>query len=589
MRRILMKRTHNNGQLRIENVNEEVSLLGWVSKKRNFGSIIFVDLRDRYGITQVVFDESEFPQANELRSEFLIEVSGKVVERKDYNPKLATGEIEVLVSEFKLINKSKQTPLLIQDNTDALEETRMKYRYLDLRRPIMQERLEKRAKIVRAMHHYLDSKDFIEVETPMLTKSTPEGSREYLVPSRVHPGEFYALAQSPQIFKQMLMISGFERYYQIARCFRDEDLRADRQLDFTQVDIETSFLNETEFQTIIEEMVHHVFKEVMDMDIHIPFERIPFDKAMNLYGSDKPDTRFDILLHDLVDIFQESTFKVFQDALSLKNGTIKAIVLQNGASSTRKDIDSFTDVIKKNGGTGLVALKYQESQLSGSALKFFSDQEIEQLVSTLNLVENDLVCIVSGPWEKSCNALGTLRIHFRDKFLEIDKNLFNFAWVTEFPMFELDEENNKIVARHHPFTRPDITDISELYGDTESLLEIKAIAYDLVLNGFEVAGGSMRIYDGEMQSRFFEIIGFTPEQIKTRFGFFIDAFNYGTPPHGGIAFGLDRFAMILAYGETIRDVIAFPKNSAARDPLTMAPSPVDEKQLKELHLEIKEN
>lgn len=589
MRRILMKRTHNNGQLRIENVNEEVSLLGWVSKKRNFGSIIFVDLRDRYGITQVVFDESEFPQANELRSEFLIEVSGKVVERKDYNPKLATGEIEVLVSEFKLINKSKQTPLLIQDNTDALEETRMKYRYLDLRRPIMQERLVKRAKIVRAMHHYLDSKDFIEVETPMLTKSTPEGSREYLVPSRVHPGEFYALAQSPQIFKQMLMISGFERYYQIARCFRDEDLRADRQLDFTQVDIETSFLNETEFQTIIEEMVHHVFKEVMDMDIHIPFERIPFDKAMNLYGSDKPDTRFDILLHDLVDVFQESTFKVFQDALSLKNGTIKAIVLQNGASSTRKDIDSFTDVIKKNGGTGLVALKYQESQLSGSALKFFSDQEIEQLVSTLNLVENDLVCIVSGPWEKSCNALGTLRIHFRDKFLEIDKNLFNFAWVTEFPMFELDEENNKIVARHHPFTRPDITDISELYGDTESLLEIKAIAYDLVLNGFEVAGGSMRIYDGEMQSRFFEIIGFTPEQIKTRFGFFIDAFNYGTPPHGGIAFGLDRFAMILAYGETIRDVIAFPKNSAARDPLTMAPSPVDEKQLKELHLEIKEN
>lgn len=589
MRRILMKRTHNNGQLRIENVNEEVNLLGWVSKKRNFGSIIFVDLRDRYGITQVVFDESEFPQANELRSEFLIEVSGKVVERKDYNPKLATGEIEVLVSEFKLINKSKQTPLLIQDNTDALEETRMKYRYLDLRRPIMQERLVKRAKIVRAMHHYLDSKDFIEVETPMLTKSTPEGSREYLVPSRVHPGEFYALAQSPQIFKQMLMISGFERYYQIARCFRDEDLRADRQLDFTQVDIETSFLNETEFQTIIEEMVHHVFKEVMDMDIHIPFERIPFDKAMNLYGSDKPDTRFDILLHDLVDVFQESTFKVFQDALSLKNGTIKAIVLQNGASSTRKDIDSFTDVIKKNGGTGLVALKYQESQLSGSALKFFSDQEIEQLVSTLNLVENDLVCIVSGPWEKSCNALGTLRIHFRDKFLEIDKNLFNFAWVTEFPMFELDEENNKIVARHHPFTRPDITDISELYGDTESLLEIKAIAYDLVLNGFEVAGGSMRIYDGEMQSRFFEIIGFTPEQIKTRFGFFIDAFNYGTPPHGGIAFGLDRFAMILAYGETIRDVIAFPKNSAARDPLTMAPSPVDEKQLKELHLEIKEN
>lgn len=589
MRRIDMKRTHNNGQLRIENVNQEVSLIGWVSKKRNFGSIIFVDLRDRYGITQVVFDESKFPLANELRSEFLIEISGQVVERKDYNPKLATGKIEVIVSEFKLINKSKQTPLLIQDNTDALEETRMKYRYLDLRRPIMQERLIKRAKIVKAMHHYLDSHDFIEVETPMLTKSTPEGSREYLVPSRVHPGEFYALAQSPQIFKQMLMISGFERYYQIARCFRDEDLRADRQLDFTQVDIETSFLDEIEFQTIIEEMVHHVFKEVMDMDIQIPFERIPFDKAMNLYGSDKPDTRFEMKLHDLVDVFQDSTFKVFQQALTLKNGTIKAIVLHEGASSTRKEIDGYTDIVKKNGGTGLVTLKYQDNQLSGSAIKFFTESEIEQLINTLGLVENDLVCIVSGPWEKSCNALGTLRTHFRDKFLDIDKNLFNFAWVTEFPMFELDEESNKIVARHHPFTRPDISDISELYKDTEGLLEIKAIAYDLVLNGFEVAGGSMRIYDGEMQSRFFEIIGFTPEQIKTRFGFFIDAFNYGTPPHGGIAFGLDRFAMILAYGETIRDVIAFPKNSAARDPLTMAPSLVDEKQLKELHLEIKKS
>lgn len=589
MRRIDMKRTHNNGQLRIENVNQEVSLIGWVSKKRNFGSIIFVDLRDRYGITQVVFDESKFPLANELRSEFLIEISGQVVERKDYNPKLATGKIEVIVSEFKLINKSKQTPLLIQDNTDALEETRMKYRYLDLRRPIMQERLIKRAKIVKAMHHYLDSHDFIEVETPMLTKSTPEGSREYLVPSRVHPGEFYALAQSPQIFKQMLMISGFERYYQIARCFRDEDLRADRQLDFTQVDIETSFLDEIEFQTIIEEMVHYVFKEVMDMDIQIPFERIPFDKAMNLYGSDKPDTRFEMKLHDLVDVFQDSTFKVFQQALTLKNGTIKAIVLHEGASSTRKEIDGYTDIIKKNGGTGLVTLKYQDNQLSGSAIKFFTESEIEQLINTLGLVENDLVCIVSGPWEKSCNALGTLRTHFRDKFLDIDKNLFNFAWVTEFPMFELDEESNKIVARHHPFTRPDISDISELYKDTEGLLEIKAIAYDLVLNGFEVAGGSMRIYDGEMQSRFFEIIGFTPEQIKTRFGFFIDAFNYGTPPHGGIAFGLDRFAMILAYGETIRDVIAFPKNSAARDPLTMAPSLVDEKQLKELHLEIKKS
>ncbi len=573
-----MNRTHTNGELRKEHIGQSVKLVGWVSKKRDFGSMVFIDLRDRTGITQIVFDDKG---AHDLKSEYLISIEGEVAQRKDINPKLPTGDIEVIGSSFKIINKSKQTPLLIQNDTDALEETRLKYRYLDLRRPIMQERLFKRHQITKEMRRYLDDEGFIEVETPMLTKSTPEGSREYLVPSRVHPGEFYALAQSPQIFKQLLMISGFERYYQVARCFRDEDLRADRQLDFTQVDIEASFLSEEEFQTHMEKMMVRVFKNVLDRDLEVPFERLSFKEALNRFGSDKPDMRFGWELIDLNDIFKDSQFQVFN-----KEGiSIKGIVIDDGASSTRKEIDGYTNLVKKYGAKGLVTLKVNDNQLSGPAVKFFSEQEIEALFNTLNLKENDFVCIVADEWETACNALGALRLHFRDKYEAIkDPEEFKFVWIVDFPMFEEDPETKALIARHHPFTRPKVSSIEEL---DQNPLEINAYAYDLVLNGFEVAGGSMRIYDGAMQAKFFEMIGFTQEEIESRFGFFIDAFDYGTPPHGGIAFGLDRLVMVLTHSDSIRDVIAFPKNASARDPLTNAPSPVTDKQLEDLHVTIK--
>lgn len=573
------KRTHENGTLRTEHEGLEVQLLGWVSRKRNFGSIVFVDLRDRSGIVQIVFNETDHPEVNKIKSEYLLSVQGQVALRKDPNPKLDTGNIEILVSNYTIINESKVPPILVQDETDALEDTRLKFRYLDLRRPKMQAKLFKRAKIVSEIRRFLDDHGFIDVETPMLTKSTPEGSREYLVPSRVHPGEFYALAQSPQIFKQLLMISGFERYYQVARCFRDEDLRADRQLDFTQIDIETSFLNEEEFQTLMEAMMVQLFKNVMNIDLAVPFRRIPFTQALNDYGCDKPDTRFECLLKECTAIFKQTEFGLFKDA-----ECIKAIVLENGANNTRKELDGYNELVKKYGMKGVVTFKYQNNALSGSAVKFLNESEIQNLIAKLNLKENDLVCICAGSWEPVCNALGALRVHFAQKYNWIPKDVFNFLWVTEFPMFELDAETGQLVARHHPFTRPAIQSAKQLEGTIDDLLKLKAIAYDLVLNGSEVAGGSMRIYDGAIQKKFFEIIGFSEEEINNRFGFFIDAFNYGTPPHGGMAFGLDRFVMILTQSDSIRDVIAFPKIASARDPLTNAPTAVSKKQLDELHL-----
>lgn len=578
-----MNRTHHNGDLRLENVNEHVELVGWVAKKRNFGQLVFIDLRDRSGICQLVFDESMSEVLKDVRNEYVLSVSGTVLQRKDANPDLKTGEIEVKVEKFEIINKAKTTPLIIADETDALEDTRLQYRYLDLRRPVMQNKLIMRHKITRSMREYLDNNDFIEIETPMLGKSTPEGARDYLVPSRVHPGSFYALPQSPQLYKQLLMIAGFERYYQFARCFRDEDLRADRQTDFTQVDIETSFLSEVEIQTMMEEMMVKLMKEVKGIDIQAPFLRLSYEEAMNRYGSDKPDNRFGYELQDITEIFKNSEFKVFKDCID-NGGVIKTIVIDNFSSITRKEIDKYTELAKKNGAKGLVVLKAQDNELTGSARKFLSEDEVKALYDTLSLKDKDVLFIVSDQWTKTCNVLGALRNEIGYKLGLKKKDEFSFLWVTDFPMFEWSEEQQRYVACHHPFTQPKEEDIPLL--DTD-IAKVKANAYDIILNGYELGGGSLRIYDNDLQEKIFEVLGMSEEEIHNKFGFFIDAFQYGTPPHGGLAFGLDRIAMILSESDSIRDVIAFPKNANAKCPMSKAPTPVDPAQLEELHIEIK--
>ncbi len=579
-----MNRTHTNGELRLSDAGKTVTLLGWVAKRRNFGSLVFIDLRDRTGITQLVFDETISEKIKDVRNEYIIEVTGEVSERKDKNPKLSTGDIEVKVTSVEIINSAATTPIIVADETDALEDTRLKYRYLDLRRPVMQKKLMMRHKITHSMREYLDSKDFIEIETPMLGRSTPEGARDYLVPSRVHPGSFYALPQSPQLYKQLLMVSGFERYYQFARCFRDEDLRADRQTDFTQVDLETSFLSDVEIQTMMEEMLQKLMKDVKGMDIEIPFARLTWEDAMNRYGSDKPDNRFGMELQEITDIFTNCGFKVFTDCIA-NNGSIKAIVVPEKASMTRKEIDKVTELAKKNGAKGLVTLKYMNNELSGSIVKFLSEEEIAKLVERLSLKENDLICIVSDKWKTTCDVLGALRNHFGAELGWKKKDEFSFLWVTDFPMFEYSEEDERWYAMHHPFTRPKDEDMQ--YIDTDPG-KVHAIAYDIVLNGYELGGGSLRIYDGAMQDKMFEVLGFTEEKIQQNFGWFVDALKYGTPPHGGLAFGLDRIAMILSESDSIRDVIAFPKNANAKCPMSDAPTAVDEAQLEELHISIKD-
>ena len=579
-----MERTHTNGELRLSDTGKEVTLLGWVAKRRNFGALVFIDLRDRTGITQLVFDETLAEQIKDVRNEYILQVSGTVLERKDKNPKLATGDIEVKVNEVSIINSAETTPIIVADDTDALEDTRLKYRYLDLRRPIMQNKLMMRHKITHSMREYLDSKDFIEIETPMLGRSTPEGARDYLVPSRVHPGSFYALPQSPQLYKQLLMVSGFERYYQFARCFRDEDLRADRQTDFTQVDLETSFLSDVEIQTMMEEMLQKLMKDVKGMDISIPFPRLTWEEAMNRYGSDKPDNRFAMELQDITELFINCGFKVFQDCIA-NAGSIKAVVVPDKASMTRKEIDKITELAKKNGAKGLVTLKYLNGEVSGPIVKFLSEDEIHALIERLTLKEIDLVLIVSDKWRITCEVLGALRNHFGSLLGLKKKDEFSYLWVTDFPMFEYSEEDGRWYAMHHPFTRPRDEDMQ--YIDTDPG-KVHAIAYDVVLNGYELGGGSLRIYDGAMQDKMFEVLGFTEEKIQENFGWFVDALKYGTPPHGGLAFGLDRIAMILSESDSIRDVIAFPKNANAKCPMSDAPTPVDEEQLQELHITITE-
>ena len=575
-----MERTHYNGELRFEHVGQEVSLIGWVAKKRNFGQLNFIDLRDRTGICQLLFDEQFSEQIKPVRNEYLLLVRGKVIERKDKNPDLATGEIEIEVSSFEIVNTAKTTPLIIADETDALEDTRLEYRYLDLRRPVMQKKLMMRHQITRSLRDFLDHHGFIEIETPMLGKSTPEGARDYLVPSRVHPGSFYALPQSPQLYKQLLMISGFERYYQFARCFRDEDLRADRQTDFTQVDIETSFLSEDEIISMMEEMMVKLMKEVKGIDVQAPFLRLTYHEAMNRYGSDKPDNRFGMELQELTALFENTEFQVFRSVIDA-NGSIKGIVVPDFAHISRKQIDAFTALAKKNGAKGLVVLKALDSDLTGSARKFLKDEEVKALYEHLQLNENDCLFIVSDQWLRTCTVLGALRNEIGSQLGLKHKDEFSFLWVTEFPMFEYSEELGRYQASHHPFTQPMQEDIPLLDTDVE---KVRANAYDIVLNGYELGGGSLRIYDNHLQEKIFELLGFTEQQIKDKFGFFIDAFQYGTPPHGGLAFGLDRIAMILSESDSIRDVIAFPKNANAKCPMSKAPTPVDQAQLDELHI-----
>ncbi len=579
-----MNRTHTNGELRLSDAGKEVTLIGWVAKRRNFGSLVFIDLRDRSGITQLVFDEGIAEQIRDVRNEYILEVKGCVSERNDKNPKLATGDIEIKVSAVAIINRAETTPIIVADETDALEDTRLKYRYLDLRRPVMQQKLVLRHKITHSMREYLDSKEFIEIETPMLGRSTPEGARDYLVPSRVHPGSFYALPQSPQLYKQLLMVSGFERYYQFARCFRDEDLRADRQTDFTQVDLETSFLSDVEIQTMMEEMLQKLMKDVKGMDISIPFPRLTWKEAMNRYGSDKPDNRFGMELQEITELFEGCGFKVFADCIASK-GSIKAVVVPGKAGMTRKEIDKITELAKKNGAKGLVTLKYKDEELSGPIVKFLTEDEIQALVTRLSLKNEDLVLIVSDAWRTTCEVLGALRNHFGAELGLKKSDEFSYLWVTDFPMFEYSEEDGRWYAMHHPFTRPRDEDMQYIDSDPG---KVRAIAYDVVLNGYELGGGSLRIYDGAMQDKMFEVLGFTEEKIQENFGWFVDALKYGTPPHGGLAFGLDRIAMILSESESIRDVIAFPKNANAKCPMSDAPTQVDAAQLEELHIAITE-
>lgn len=575
------KRTHHCGELRKTNLGEEVSIIGWVSKRRNLGSILFIDLRDRYGIVQVLVktDEIEVP---EIRNEYILQIEGKVSLKEVANPNLATGEIEVIASKINVINKSENPPILIQEETDALEDIRLKYRYLDLRRLCMQKRFLIRAKIVKAVHEYLDAHDFIEVETPILTLSTPEGARDYLVPSRVHKGSFYALPQSPQLFKQLLMVSGFERYYQIAKCFRDEDLRADRQPDFTQIDIETSFLSEDQILTLTEGLIQKIYKDVINYDVKLPLRRINYDEAVDKYGSDKPDTRFDMHLISIKEILAYNSADLFTS-----NKYIKAIKVENVADVTsRKVQDEYNLTANKFNMKSFIYLKMISNKLEGSIIKFLSEEEQEKIINLLDLKNNDLVVIGLSNIKKNLDfGLGALRSLLAKKLNLIAPNTYDILWVVNFPLFEKSEETGEITPCHHPFTRPKDEDLDKL--ETEPY-KVYSYSYDIVMNGYEAGGGSLRIYNQDVQKRIFKVLGFTNEDISRKFGFFVEALKYGTPPHGGLAFGLDRLTMILSGTDNIRDVIAFPKNLSAVCPMSNAPRPVDDKQLEDLGIKVVE-
>lgn len=581
-----MKRSMYAGRVRTEHVGQILTLKGWVARRRDLGGLIFIDLRDREGIMQLVINPENasaevVATAEKLRSEYVIEVTGQVEKRGQANDKLPTGEVELHVEQLRILNVAKTTPFEIKDGAEISDETRLRYRYLDLRRPEMLENFKLRAAVTHSIRNYLDALEFIDVETPMLTKSTPEGARDYLVPSRVSQGHFYALPQSPQITKQLLMNAGFDRYYQIVKCFRDEDLRGDRQPEFTQVDLETSFLTDLEIQDLTEGLLAEVMKDTKGIEVTLPFPRMSYDEAMNKYGSDKPDTRFEMLLEDLTETVKGVDFKVFSEA-----ETVKAIVVKGKADAySRKDIDKLTEFAKQFGAKGLAWVKYNDANLAGPVAKFLTDIE-SALVERLALSENDLVLFVADSLDVANNTLGALRNRIAKEQDLIDESQFNFLWIVDWPMFEWSEEEGRYMSAHHPFTLPQADTAHELEGD---LSKVKAIAYDIVLNGYELGGGSLRINQKDLQERMLKALGFSLEEANEQFGFLLEAMDYGFPPHGGLALGLDRLVMLLAGKDNIREVIAFPKNNKASDPMTQAPSLVSPKQLEELALQVEDN
>lgn len=590
----LIKRTNMCGQLRLQDVGKEVALNGWVAKQRSLGSLIFVDLRDKTGITQVVFDETTekdiFQIAESLRSEYVVGVKGVVRERSSKNPELPTGEIEILARELSVYSESDTPPIYVKDDDNVDDNLRLKYRYLDLRKPKMQEIFRLRHEMMQVTRKYFSDNGFTEVETPNLIKATPEGARDYLVPSRVNEGAFYALPQSPQLFKQLLMVSSFDRYFQIARCFRDEDLRADRQPEFTQIDLEMSFVDTDDILAMQEGFIKTLFKEIKGIDIQLPLKRLSYDEAMERFGSDKPDLRFGFELKKLNDVVSGTEFKVFADALN-SGGDVRGICIENASDKfSRKDIDKLTDNAKHYGAKGLVWIRMEEdengNEIKSSVNKFFSQDQLKEIAKVFDAKENDLILIAADKPKIVFDTLGFLRRHIAGILGLLDDNKYELLWVVDFPMFERDEETGALKAMHHPFTHPKTEDIPMMDVDPT---KVKADAYDIVINGYEAGGGSLRIHEADLQQKVFDIMKIGPEECQMKFGFLLDAFKYGAPPHGGIAYGMDRLVMLFSGDLDIRDVVAFPKNQRAQCLLSGAPAPVDMAQLEELHIEVKES
>lgn len=583
------KRTHTCGELRAEQIGQTVTLCGWVDTRRDLGGVIFIDLRDRYGKTQIVFapqhNAQTYEAAKALRSEYVISVTGTVESRPagTENPELPTGMVDVVITDLTILNKAETPPFPIKNEIDVNEETRLRWRYLDLRRPIMQRNLLVRHRFYQLTRAYYDQHGFIEIETPMLMKSTPEGARDYLVPSRIHPGKFYALPQSPQTYKQILMVAGFDRYFQIVKCFRDEDLRADRQPEFTQIDVEMSFADEQDVQTLTEGLIAELWDSILGVKLSLPFKRLTYKEAMERYGSDKPDTRFGLEISDCSPIVANSGFRVFSDTVK-NGGVVSGFTVPGLASYTRNQLDGLTDFVKSLGAGGLVYLKVHADKIECSVEKFLTPEEIRAIASKLRANAGDLSLIITGPWQKTYSILGMLRLEMAERLKLIPEDKWDFLWVTEFPLLAFSEEEKRFVAVHHPFTSPKLEDLALLDSDPG---KARARAYDLVLNGNEIAGGSIRINNTDLQSKMFSLLGIGPEEARQKFGFLLDAYKYGGPPHGGIALGVDRMVMLMTGMKSIRDVIAFPKTSSGMSLMDDSPSAVDQRQLDELHIRLK--